>query len=303
MKNIKYLFLITLVACLAACSEGERPIDEVLDNTTAGGILRTISVNNSTFSFSNPSEEWSVTVEAQDAQDGDLLEEVGVYVNQYRDGSRVGSEAFVKAVPASEFTEGQWGYPVGDINVSLAEATSSLGLSEDDYMSTDEFRVRLEYVMTDGRTFSNSDASGTVLSSSFWRSPYLYSVQFFCDLDDASLFDGMYTVTADVWADYAVGDQVPVEYNPEDGPYTFRILTDNNPYLVNAGSAYMLVTIDPTDGSVTISANEEFDYGGGFVVPISGTGSVGTCTGSINLSVNFGPSYPNQAFNLVPTTD
>lgn len=301
MKNIRYLFILTLITCLAGCSEADLPIDNVLNNTTSGGILRTVSVNNSTFSYSDPSEEWSVTVEAQDAQDGDLLEEVGVYVSQFRNGSRVGSEAFVKAVPASEFTEGQWGYPVGDINVSLAEATNSLGLTEDEYESTDEFRVRLEYVMTDGRTFTNTDAAGTVLSSSFWRSPYLYSVQFFCDLEDASMFDGPYNVTADVWADYAVGDEVPVVYNPEDGPYTFRILSTNNPYIANTSSAYLLVTIDPEDGSATVTSNEPFDYG--VPVPVTGTGSVGTCTGTINLSLDFGSYASSQAFNLVPASE
>lgn len=116
--------------------------------------------------------------------------------------------------------------------------------------------MRLEYVMTGDRTFTNTDADGTVTTNSYFKSPYLYPVQFFCSLEDASLFEGNYTVAADVWADYAVGDIVPVEYNPEDGAYTFRILATNNPYISNPDSAYMLVTINPEDGTATVTSNE-----------------------------------------------
>lgn len=297
MKKLKYIFILTIISCLTGCSESELPIDKVFDGTTSGGILRTIAVNNATFNFTDPSVEWSITVEAQDKEDGDLLSEVEVYVSQFREASRVGSEALVKEIPASEFTTGENGLPVSDISLSLNEVLNALNLSEDDYVSTDEFRVRLVYVMTDGRTFTNSDAAGTVLTSSFFKSPYLYPVQFFCSLEDASIFEGNYTVTADAWADYTVGDIVPVEYNPEDGPYTFRILSTNNPFVANIGSAYMLVTVNPVDGTATVTSNESFDYG--VPIDVTGGGTVGTCTGSINLSLNFVGYASNQAFRLV----
>lgn len=298
MKNFKYLVLFTLVACLSGCSESDATVDEVFEGTTHGAVLRTLSVNNPTFDFNDPSAEWSVTVEVQDEEEGDLLSEVEVYASHYRSGSMVGSEELIKSIPASEFTTGENGLPVGKIEVSLSEVLNNLGLSQEDYVNTDEFRIRLEYVMTDGRSFTNTDAGGTVLTSSFFRSPYVYPVQFFCSLEDASLFDGEYTVTADAWADYAAGDVVPVEYHPEDGTYTFRILATNNPYISNAGTAYMLVTINPEDGSATVTSNEPFDYG--VLVPVTGSGSVGTCTGTINLSLDYGDYASNQAFNLVP---
>lgn len=297
MKKLKYIFVLTFITILTGCSESERPIDEVFDGTTSGGILRTVAINNPTFDFNDPSVEWWITVEAQDEQDGELLSEVEVYVSQFRDASRVGSEVLVKKLPASEFTTGENGLPVGDISLSLNEVLNALNLSEGEYESTDEFRVRLEYVMTDGRTFTNTDAAGTVLTSSYFKSPYVYPVQFFCSLDDASIFEGNYTVTEDAWADYAVGDVIPVEYNPEDGPYTFRILSTNNPYIANTNSAYMLVTVNPEDGTATVASNESFDYG--VPIDVTGSGSVGTCTGSINLSLNFPGYATNQAFNLV----
>ncbi len=306
MKNTKIIITCFLTVLSAACSDSDNTIDQVLDGKTSGGIFRTISVNNATFNFSDPSVEWSLTVEAQDEQNGDLLSSVNVYASLYRttvvDGVNtvniVGSEAMVKNVPASAFETGEDGLPRGTINVSLGEVVNALGLSSGDYLNTDEVRVRLEYVMTNGKTWTNTDAGGTVLTSSFFKSPYIYSVQFFCALSDASLFAGDYKVTTDVWADYAEGDVVPISYNAEDGDYSFRILATNNPYLNNPDTSYMLVTINPDDGTVTVSSNEDFDYGN-LVVPVTGTGSVGTCTGTIDLTLDFGSSYTGNQFSLV----
>ncbi|MGB3774548.1 MAG: hypothetical protein WA951_04770 [Leeuwenhoekiella sp.] len=298
MKNIKLILALTFLTLLWGCSDGDRIVDQVLDETTSGGILRTLSTNNGTFDFNDPSIGWSITVEAQDEQDGGLLQSVNVYAGLYRSAALIGTEEFIKEIPASAFTEGDNGFPVGDITATLSEVAGSLGLSPADYSSTDEFRIRLEYVMTNGQTWSRTDAAGTVLTSSYFRSPYLYTVPFFCALENASIFDGDYTVTTDSWADYTVGDVVPVVYNPDDGPYTFRILATNNPFLVNADSAYMIVTVDPSDGSVVVSANEDFDYGDNFVVTVTGDGTVATCTGNINLSVDFGPNFTNNTFRL-----
>lgn len=114
-----------------------------------------------------------------------------------------------------------------------------------------------------------------------------------CPLDDASQFNGSYTIAQDTWVDYAVGDIVPVLYDSSDGLLKFRILSTNNPYLVNANTSYMLVTIDPTDSSVTVQSNEDFDYGN-FTAAVAGTGAVGSCTGDISLTLTFdgdGPYY------------
>ncbi|WP_031426265.1 hypothetical protein [Flavimarina sp. Hel_I_48] len=298
MKNIKLILAFTFLTLIWGCSDGDRIVDQVFDETTSGGILRTLSTNNGTFDFNDPSIGWSVTLEAQDEQNGDLLQAVNVYAGLYRNTALVGTEEFVKEVPASAFTEGKNGLPVGDVIATLTEVANSLGLSPSDYSSTDEFRIRLEYVMTNGQTWSRSDGAGTVLTSSYFKSPYLYTVPFFCSLENASIFNGDYTVTTDSWEDYTAGDVVPVVYDADNGEYTFHILATNNPYLVNADSAYMIVTIDPSDGSVDVTANEDFDYGGDFVVTVTGEGTVATCTGNINLRIDFGPSYTDNAFRL-----
>lgn len=163
MKNIKIILAFSLLAFVWGCSDGDRIIDEVLDTTTSGGILRTLSTNTGTFDFNDPSMAWSITVEAQDEENGNLLESVNVYAGLYRDAALIGTEELVKNIPSSAFTLGKNDLPVGDITATLTEVASSLGLSANDYSSTDEFRIRLEYVMTNGLTWSTTDAGGLYL--------------------------------------------------------------------------------------------------------------------------------------------
>lgn len=298
MKNIKLILAFSLLAFAWGCSDGDRIVDEIFDETTSGGILRTLSTNTGTFDFNDPSQAWSITVEAQDEENGDLLESVNVYAGLYRDAKLIGTEKLVKQIPSSAFTIGKNGFPVSDVTATLTEVTSSLALNKGDYSSTDEFRIRLEYVMTNGLTWTTTDAGGTVLTSAYFKSPYLYTVPFFCPLQNASIFDGNYKVVTDSRKDYKVGDTVPVKYDTKDGPYTFRILGTNNPKLVNASTAYMIVTIDPIDGSAVISANEDFDYGNDLVVTVTGDGTVATCNGDIDLSIDFGSANTNNTFKL-----
>lgn len=292
MKKInKYILLSILGVIALSCSE-EKLIDNVFSTVERGLVLRTVATPNPTFDFLDTSASWRVTLEAQDEKGGKLLSEIKVYATFINDGTAA-PEALVSTISASTFTAGPFGFPRGDVSLTLAETLTALGLQNGDYDSADSFNIRLVGVLSDGREYTNN-ANGTVTGGSFFSSPYAYSAQFFCPLDDSSDFDGNYLVTADAWADYAVGDVVPVAF---DTGYTFRILSTNNPFINNASTAYMEVTIDPADGSVTVVSNEDFDYG--VPVPVTGNGSVGTCTGDINLNLNFVGQATNQAFTLV----
>jgi hypothetical protein len=100
-------------------------------------------------------------------------------------------------------------------------------------------------------------------------------------------FSGTYTVTSDTWEDYQPGDQITVQQGPAANQ--FKILANNNPYISNGGTAYMLVTV-ATNGNVVVTSNEPFNYGGSLgAVAVSGTGKVNFCTGAIEINpINFG---------------
>ncbi|NHM06523.1 hypothetical protein G4D82_04760 [Flavobacterium sp. CYK-4] len=298
IKKFSHCLLIAGLVLMGACESDDDSslANQVNADTTSGVILRTITINSGTFDFTNPAAEWSATLEVQGAGNGSGLSEIKLYAS-FSDSNGTSEEALVKSYSPSILDSGPNGYPRGDFNVSLTEVLTALGMSAGEYTASDKFNLRFEAVTRDGRSFSATNASATVTGGSYLSSPFQYSAQFFCPLADASIFDGSYTVVADAWADYAAGDTVPVQYVASDGPYTFRILSANNPYIANAATSYMLVTINPEDGTATVTSNEDFDYPGFAVLPVTGAGTVGTCTGDINLVLNFGP-YEDNTFTL-----
>lgn len=298
IKQITYCLFAIGMILLQSCTSDESTAKDVLNNTTQGAILRTIKVNQGTFNFFDTTSKWSVTIEEQDNAQGALFSEIQLFATQTTNGV-TGKEKLVKVIPASSFTRGENGLPTGEVSATLAETLSKLGLTTGQYTTSDKISMRLVLKLTDGRTFSSTNSAGAVVGGVYFSSPFLYSVQFFCPLANASTFNGNYKVTADAWADYAVGDIVPVEYVPADGLYKFRIKNTNNPYLVNSASSYIIVTIDPTNAAATVTSNVVWDYGGGFLTTVTGSGSVGSCTGDINLKLNFSGSSQNQNFTLV----
>lgn len=153
--------------------------------------------------------------------------------------------------------------------------------------------------LKDGRTLKmlNDDGSrnygSDIHTSSVFAAQVAYKVICYVKLDDASKFDGTYTVVEDAWADYAPGTELSVNFVSD---FTFRISNAANPYVNNASTTYLEVTFDPKDGSAIVTTNEAWDYG----VPITpeGVGTVGTCAGGIELVLDF-PGYASgQAFIL-----
>lgn len=299
MKNYNkinhYLFLVCMII-LSSCSSDDNSsvANQVQATTTNGAALRTISINQGTFNYTNTASEWSATVEIQ----GGNLSQLKLYATHVTD-SGSSAEKYVKTFLPSIFTTGSNGYPRGDVSVSLAETLTALDLIAGQYAASDKFILRFELILTDGRVFSSANSGATVTGGSYFSSPFEYAAQFSCPLSDASIFNGTYTVVADAWQDYVPGDAIPVVYDPSDGPFTFRILSTNNPYILNAATSYIKVTVDPATNDVTVQSNEDFNYGGGFIVDVTGDGSVGSCTGDINVKLDFSGSSQNQTLSLI----
>lgn len=172
-----------------------------------------------------------------------------------------------------------------------------------DFGLTDQLLITAEPKLKDGTVIKIFTDAGVpnygadIANSTIWKVSQIYTA--LCPLEDASLFDGDYKVTADAWSDYAVGTIIPVVYNSTDGTFKFRILATKNPYISNASTAYLLVTINPITNAVTIQSNEDFDYGGGDTTAVTGTGTVSSCTGDLNLKLDFpGFGAGGYTFNL-----
>jgi hypothetical protein len=297
MKKV-YKILIIIISSLfiVDCSTEDKSIDEVRDNTSKGAVLKTIE-EESTFNFFDPSSSWSITVEEQDVQKGGLFSKVNLY-SEFTANVNNTPEKFIKSIPSSSFSSGPFGFPRGKVSVTLSEVLAVLNVAPGSYTTDDTFTMRLELELTDGRKFSSKNSGGTVVGGSFFNSPFIYSAPFFCPYSDASKYNGNFKVVKDTRKNYTIGDIVPLVYDVANGKLVFRILNSNNPKLVNKSSFYE-VTIKQADNSVTVKSSEDLDFGGGPLIKVTGTGSVGSCSGDINLVLTFSDSPRQEEFNLV----
>lgn len=169
----------------------------------------------------------------------------------------------------------------------------------------DKLLITAEVKQKDGtvlKLYSDKGAQlfgADIANSEIFKVSQTYIVS--CPLDDASLFSGDYKVITDQWSDYTAGKIIPLVYNPADGTFTFRILATQNPYISNKSTAYLKVTVNPATFAATVQSNEDFDYGGGDTTPVTGSGSISSCSGDISLKLNFlgfGPGYAGYNFVL-----
>ena len=171
------------VLMLTGCVEGEEVFDQIRDAEQRGAILRTIDYPASAqeIPIGDSNYMFELMVEEQDQQGGDLLGSVEVFVGFLDNTVEAGAEDLDRAeslfatIPASDFTIGEFGLPRGTFSASLSELLSFVGLTEADIFVTggDQFTIRLELVLTDGRRFSNDDNSGTI-TGSYFSSPFFY---------------------------------------------------------------------------------------------------------------------------------
>lgn len=195
------------------------------------------------------------------------------------------------------------GFPVSiNFNQNDLYAAFSAINSANDVSLSDKLVITAELKLKDGSVIKLFDDKGVAIFGSDIANTTVYAVSqtyiVSCPLDDASLFNGNYKVTADTWQDYSIGDIVPVVYNVANGKYTFRILNTVNPYLINGSTSYIIGTINPVNNTVSVTSNEPWNYGPGQVYTVTGTGNVASCTGDINLKIKFSGSA-DYTFNLV----
>ena len=179
MKNILFrLFLLSGLVLFTRCEDPDNAIYTVLEDYTNGAVLRTKSDPRNSFQFnrSEPDQAFFVKIEQQDEENGDLLERVDVYVTL--NGSSY-SEARAASFERSAFTQNDNGLNEIEISLTLTQAIAAIGAASSDYSGGDSITVRLELILTDGRTFSSGDATGS-LQGSYFSSPYAYNAVIKC---------------------------------------------------------------------------------------------------------------------------
>lgn len=242
---IKSSFFLFTALMVFSCSNEDKTIDLITDNVTRGAVLRQIDVLansvalNSDTGLLESGEQFAVDLEYQDTEDGALLSVMEVYL-AYADNTDDGvdnaqAEQLIDEIPASNFTQGDRGLPTISYAISGDDMLSSLGMSADQLgIGGDQFVVRFEVVLEDGRRFSVDDNTGT-LTGNYFRSPFAYGVTVVCapsvptsgtwtvNTND-SYGDGWNGASLTITLDGAVAASIANEYGgPNDQQFTFDV--------------------------------------------------------------------------------
>lgn len=200
LKHIKIL-LVGILLLTTSCDEGEVIVDQVTAGTERGAILRTISIDQDQIILDFDNKKlidggFSTTVEVQDVEDGNLLSQIEVYAG-FRDNTTEKSvnskdEVLLGTIPKSAGVIGEFGFPRFTYSVGYEELQTAVNVSDNVLFGGDEFTIRFELVLTDGRRFSFDDNTST-LTGSFFRSPFLYTAELICFVPD-DYFVGDYSI-------------------------------------------------------------------------------------------------------------
>lgn len=191
------ILLVGAASMVISCDDGDAVVDQVTTETERGAILRTVNLISSELPIGVESGNFSVELEVQDSENGNLVNQVEVYIG-FRDNTEtVGlgtnvQESLYTTISSSEFKTGPFGLPRFNFSVTLPNMLNHIGRTNEDIYGGDEFTVRFELVLTDGRRYSYEDNTGT-LTGSFFSSPFLYTPKVTCPLD-TNKFVGQYLI-------------------------------------------------------------------------------------------------------------
>lgn len=177
LRLIKTCFFIFLpIVTFTSCTK-EMAQTETLEPSVTG-FLRTLELTNSDLELNDSEGFFSIDLEANDSQNGDLLENVDVFVAfKSNNGiNEAGQEVWLKSLDKEEFSQGNGGFPQVSLRISYSEfvVTTNAG----DIQCGDQFLVRLQLNLTNGSSFStsNSNSPAVIGMDTTINSPFCYTV-------------------------------------------------------------------------------------------------------------------------------
>ena len=204
MKYLKYTLYTALLAMVVIACEvnsSKFPVDtgalQEAENT--GGFLRILNFEGGTFNiFDLENQEFTMTLEADDSQNGGQLESVEFFVGfQDNSAQNVGnipvSSDPILTVQASEFTESQdSGLPVTTVSFTADTLLNNLGIERSQVGINSSILLRWTLNLDNGQSFNDQNTGGNIRGGAFYRSPFAQNIaQSIAIPEDA--FVGTYT--------------------------------------------------------------------------------------------------------------
>jgi len=200
MKKLHLLLIIALTlnySCENATSDPKNNFDE----NANGAWLRTVALNPNFNLNDINSATFEITLEENDLENGNLLSSVNVYLafvdNTPASTDLSTTELLYETLSASQF-DTSTGKPRVTHSVTALAAASFFNIDPANFSATDAFTFRYELVLTDGRTFSDYNASGDTVDTTkdFYGSPFKYNGPFVCPVE-STFAVGSYYLKAD----------------------------------------------------------------------------------------------------------
>lgn len=222
MKKIlnKILIIALILTATFSCKDPDNAVYTVTEDFEYGAVLRTLEITNLNFNIFDLESEFAIEFEEQDEEYGDLLSKVDVYVSHVNNtAGTTSSEVLATSLSASEFSLSEDNQlPSAEFAMSFSETLSVLSLSDGEYFGGDEFVFRLELTLTDGRVFTDADASST-LEGSYFSSPFSYTATIICVPETP--FTGEYVIDMqDSYGDGWQGSTITFTIDGEDTSVT-----------------------------------------------------------------------------------
>jgi hypothetical protein len=202
---------------IISCSDDEKTIDIVTQNTTRGAILRTLETHYAEFHPGDLSSKFEIDIEEQDLNDGELLSNVEVFLafidNTPDNGIIATQEMKYQQLEKEDFEVSNNNLPLTKIRISFNDALNFLALNEEQVLCKDQFTVRLQLNLIDGRSFTFGNNSSIIIASdTFFTSPFLYFINVVEPIEE-DLFTGIYNMEDIVKS--ARMSNVPLQYNQD----------------------------------------------------------------------------------------
>lgn len=189
MKNINFkygLLLVGMVGLLfTACEESDKIVDDIVASEARGAVLRTVNLISDEIPIGQGDANFAVELEIQDQENGNLVQSVEVWVSftdttvEEDETDFSTDEMLAETLDASTFATGEFGLPRFSYSLTLSEMLAIVPISDSVINGSDEFNIRFELVLTDGRRFSVDDNNGNI-TGSFFNSPFLYTATVTC---------------------------------------------------------------------------------------------------------------------------
>ena len=195
MKYFKSTLIWTIIfICTVSCEPDDNVFINATDTLEPGLVVRTLSISGTSFDFFNVAEsELEVGFEIQTPV-GDVVSEVRIFGdfqdNTFFDsefnsnGTTAVDEALLQTITGAELTPGRFDFPTGDFTFTYQQLLDALGLQNnlDTVFASDQFVVRVEVELTDGRVFSNDGTNSPSLDAGFFISPFRYFPTIVCPI-------------------------------------------------------------------------------------------------------------------------